>query len=144
MPQRYPIAVGKFPLTSEWSVWLPFEFAHRVEDGSIVLWRPGLTFYFDIRGNQFHDTIDQRLSWIRAVASDVRTSEQVSNELDLVRLTYEVDERATDPTKPHYRSLSAFIITDGGHVQIVAYCDDPQALGLAYSLIASVRPRALE
>ena len=138
MPQRFPVAVGNFGFR-EWTLKLAFEFAHRVEDGSIVLWRPGLTFWIDVFGNQLHEVIGARLDRILADASPERTNERTFHELDYVRVTYEVDERAADPTTPHYRSLTGFVIADGGHVRITAYCDDPTTLGFAYAVIGSVR-----
>jgi hypothetical protein len=34
---------GHYVLDATWSMHLPERFACRVEDGSLVLWRPGLT-----------------------------------------------------------------------------------------------------
>lgn len=41
----FPIVSGKIPLTDQWTLALPERFNRRVENGSLVLWRPGLTVW---------------------------------------------------------------------------------------------------
>ena len=42
-PSGFPLVEGEHRLTATWSMYLPEQFARRIEDGSLVLWLPGLT-----------------------------------------------------------------------------------------------------
>jgi lipopolysaccharide/colanic/teichoic acid biosynthesis glycosyltransferase len=38
-------------MTPEWALVLPEKFNRRIEDGSMVFWRPGLTVWINVWGN---------------------------------------------------------------------------------------------
>jgi hypothetical protein len=44
----YPTIEGRYPLTSDWELDLPQKFNRRIEDGNMVLWRPGLTLRISV------------------------------------------------------------------------------------------------
>ena len=125
-------------MTEEWSLHLPGEFRRRVEDGSLVLWKPGLTFWINVWGNN-GETPDERLAWVIGDASPHRSHERVVRQPNVVLLTYELDESDAHDDTPCYRSLSGYVVGEPGHVQISAYCDDPGALKVAYAVIESIR-----
>jgi hypothetical protein len=138
MSPRFPTVTGDLRLTKDWALSLPDRFARRVEDGSMVIWRPSLTFWINVWKNERGDSGEERLAWIREDASASRTEERVSREPDLIRLTYELEE--SDEGEKHcFRTLSGYVIADPSHLQIAAYCDDASALDIAYSVPASVR-----
>lgn len=48
---RFPQTQGRYPMTDLWSIDLgELEFRRRFEEGSLVLWRPGLTMWSHIYG----------------------------------------------------------------------------------------------
>jgi hypothetical protein len=50
-PPGFPLVSGDYALTEEWAIHLPEKFARRVEEGNLVLWRPGLTIWLAAWGN---------------------------------------------------------------------------------------------
>lgn len=135
----YPIVTGNYRMTDEWSVALPDEFNRRIEDGNLVLWRPALTFWITIWGNDKGASEESRLSSILDAANPHRAEQQVERTENLVRLTYELPEEDQSRSKPVYRSISGYVIAPAGHVQISAYFDTHAARTLGYKIIHSVR-----
>ena len=135
----YPIVTGKYQMTDEWTVMLPEEFNRRVEEGSLVLWKPALTFWITIWGNDTDASTDERLVSILETASDLRTDQQIERAGDIVRLTYELPETDTSRPQAVYKSISGYVISAPGHVQISAYFDTPSARTLGYEVIHSIR-----
>src|SRR4051812_32436765 len=72
-PPGFPLVQGDHALTATWSIHLREQFARRVEDGSLVLWRPGLTLWLVAWGNDNNETQDERLAWIKDKASPARS-----------------------------------------------------------------------
>jgi len=135
----YPTVTGTYPMTDEWTVTLPEIFNRRVEEGCLVLWRPALTFWITIWGNDGDASADERLASILETASDRRSDQQIERAGDVVRLTYELPEEDTSRPEAVYRSISGYVISALGHVQISAYFDTPSARTLGYTVIHSVR-----
>ncbi|MDT8999378.1 hypothetical protein RQP53_08885 [Paucibacter sp. APW11] len=135
----YPIVTGSYQMTDEWAVTLPDEFNRRIEDGSLVLWRPALTFWISIWGNDKDTSEEKRLASILETASDLRGEQQIERADKLVRLTYELPEEDRSRSKSDYKSISGYVITPIGHIQISAYFDTPAARTLGYRIIHSVR-----
>lgn len=135
----YPIVTGSYQMTDEWAVTLPDEFNRRIEDGSLVLWRPTLTFWISIWGNDKDTSEEKRLASILETASDLRGEQQIERTDKLLRLTYELPEEDRSRPKAAYKSISGYAIAPIGHVQISAYFDTPAARTLGYKIIHSVR-----
>jgi hypothetical protein len=135
----YPIVTGSYQMTDEWSVVLPEDFNRRIEDGNLILWRPALTFWIAIWGNDSGESPDKRLTSILEAASDLRSEQQIERTEKLVRLTYELPEEDASRANAVYKSISGYVISPVGHVQISAYFDKPSARTLGYKVIHSVQ-----
>jgi hypothetical protein len=129
-------------MTNEWSVSLPEQFNRRIEDGSLVIWRPELTFWISVWGPKATATLEERMQAVRNRASPNRTAEQIERSAGLVRLTYEVPEHDPERPVPDYTSISGYVFGGQGHVQISAHFDTPSARSLAYQVIHSVQGAA--
>lgn len=134
----YPIVSGSYRLTDDWVVELPVELNRRVEDGNLVLWRPGLTFWIAIWGGSWKSRQD-RVASILQTADPDRTDQQMQDDGQLTRLTYELVESDRERTQSVYGSLSGHVISDTESIQISAYFDTPQARSLGYQVIHSLR-----
>ncbi|RLJ38831.1 hypothetical protein [Acidovorax sp. 106] len=134
----YPVVTGHYRMTDEWSVVLPEAFNRRIEDGSLVLWRPALTFWITVWGNDKGASEEKRLASILETASDLRKEQQVERADQRVRLTYELPDEDPSRSQPSYHSISGYVIAPCGHVQISAYFDTPEARTLGYQVIHSV------
>jgi hypothetical protein len=135
----YPIVTGNYQMTDEWSVVLPEEFNRRIEDGSLVLWRPALTFWITIWGNDKGTSVEKRLASILEAASGLRNEQQIERTEKLVRLTYELPDEDSSRPQSSYNSISGYVIASFGHVQISAYFDTPATRTLGYKIIHSVQ-----
>jgi hypothetical protein len=137
-PPGFPVVEGDHPLTATWSIYLPERFARRVEEGSLVLWRPGLTIWLTAWNNDHDQSQAARLAWIKEIASTERWAEHESHADGVTRFSHRLrDENEDGPVE----SLFAFIINDGGHLQMSVYFDDPAEEVTAQKLVDSVAQR---
>jgi hypothetical protein len=140
-PPEFPLVQGDHALTATWSIYLPEQFARRVEDGSLVLWRPGLTMWLTVWNNDNNETQAARLAWIKDEASTVRFDERESVRGGVTRFSYRLHDASDDAP---VESLSAYVIGDDGHLQLSVYFDDAADAAKAQQLVDSVavRPQA--
>jgi hypothetical protein len=130
---------GEQRLTDTWSINLPELFARRIEDGALVLWRPGLTIWLVAWNNDRSETQAERLAAIKRSASPDRHAEQESKGGGITRYSYRLrDESDEGPVE----SVYGFVIDDGGHLQLAVYFDDPTEELLARQLVDSVTRHA--
>ena len=134
----YPVVSGSYQMTDEWLVELPTELNRRVEDGDLVLWRPGLTFWIAI-WNSNEESQDERVSQILETANPARTDQQLTRDGALTWLTYELIESDPERNQDVYGSISGHVLSRTESVQISAYFDTPEARSLGYQVIHSVR-----
>ena len=102
-------------MTETWSIRLPDPFARRVEDGSLVLWRPRLTIWLAAWGNDNNETQSERFASIKGRASPARSDVRESVGGGVSRFSYRLlDENEDGPVE----SLNAYVIGDDGHLQM--------------------------
>ena len=135
---EFPVVEGRYRLTRDWELDLPAKFNRRIEDGNMVIWRPGLTFWIAIWGPQAAKTPEETLAWILEDASPDRFAERAEHSGDLIRLTYRLKEKDPDRDPTSYVAISGYVIGPSGHVQISAYCDDAEAESMGGNVIDSV------
>lgn len=138
----YPIVTGDYAMTKGWRINLGQEFNRRIEEGSLVLWRPDLTFWINVWNNDGQVSVDGVLQRLLADASPGRGEEKIETTAQMARLTYELAEDDAERDESGGESINGFVIYPGGYVQISAYYDSPQARSLAYQAIASIRAGA--
>lgn len=137
-PPGFPLVEGDYALTATWSVHLPEQFARRVEDGSLVLWRPGLTIWLVAWGNDNNETQAERLAWIKDVASPERSDARELVRDGVTRFSYRLrDENEDGPVE----SLNAYVIGDEGHLQLSVYFDDAADAATAQRIVDSLAVR---
>src|SRR2546421_2445763 len=121
-PLGVPLVQGDCALTATWSIHLPEQFVRRVEDGQLVLWRPGLTIWLAAWGDDNNETQAERLAWIKEKASAARFDARGAAGDGVTRFSYRLrDENDEGPVE----SLSAYVIGDEGHLQLSVYFDNP-------------------
>jgi hypothetical protein len=134
LPPGISVVQGRYRMTDRWTIDLPVPFRRRVEDGSLVLWRVGLTFWIGVYGGD--GSIDDRAGKLRASVSpdayDVRTEERDG----LVQISYRLGEQRDDTRAP---SLNAFVVGRGEHVHLGLYFDHEADVAAARAAVASVR-----
>jgi hypothetical protein len=134
-PKGFPLFEGRYELTAEWSLELPSKFARRIENGSLVLWRPGLTLWMDAWGNDHATSRTVRRGEIKSKISANATAVRESADARTSRLTYRL--RDTNDDGP-VESLTTFVFSDAGHLQMAIYfdslADEPIAVAIAESV----------
>lgn len=137
-PPGYPLMQGDCVLTATWSIHLPEQFTRRIEDGSLVFWRPGLTIWLTAWGNNNNESQADRLAWIRDEASPSRFDSQEAVADGVTRFSYRLrDENDDGPVD----SLYAYIIADDGHMQASVYFDDVADAAKTQQIVDSVAVR---
>ncbi|WP_426106857.1 hypothetical protein [Massilia sp. TSP1-1-2] len=135
----FPVVTGDYVLTQGWRVALPEQFNRRIEDGSLVLWRPELTFWINVWHGEGQVKVDAVLERLLADASAARSEENIERSGAIARLSYELAEDDAERSDSGGRSVNAFVIAPTGYVQLSAYYDSPEARALAHDVIASLR-----
>jgi len=131
----FPLIDGHYKMTEEWSIFLPQPVHRRVEDGSLVLWRPGLTLWINMWGNDTKETADEQLARIRSDRSPDCFNEIYEEEDGLLRLSYRLQEDTSDE---RVAAFYGFVVGVSGHVQMAVYFDEEDTLQLAEGLWRSV------
>lgn len=132
---EFPVVEGRYQLTDDWAVTLPVQFNRRIEDESLVLWRPGITVWTIAWNNDKAETQQQRLDWLRRDSSPDAFAHEVLVEGDITRFTYRLTERREEGV---VHALYAFAIGVDGHVQMAIYFDDDKDLVLARQIWMSL------
>lgn len=138
----FPVVGGDYEMTKGWRLALPEDFNRRIEDDSLVLWRPELTFWFNVWHGEGLVSVDDVLARLVADASPARSGEKIDKAGTVARLTYELAEDDAERAGSDNNSVNGFVICPTGYVQVSAYYDSPQARTLAYAVIDSVRADA--
>jgi hypothetical protein len=137
-PPGFPLVEGGYALTAEWSIQLTEPFARRVEDGSLVLWRPGLTIWLAAWGNDRGQSRAGRLAWVKEGASPHRFAERESEADGTTRYSYRLrDENEDGPVE----SVCGYIFSEDGHLQLAVYYYDPNYEDEARRIVDSVERR---
>jgi hypothetical protein len=133
----FPIVEGTYRLTDEWTLQLPAPCNRRVEDGDLVLWRPGLTAWVAIWHNDNGASIDERLGWVREEQSPDAYAASDRRESGVRYYSYRLDE--VDDDGDRTPALYGYAYVDREHVQIAIYFDDEADATVAEALFASLR-----
>jgi hypothetical protein len=131
----FPVVEGRYHLTKVWTILLPGRFNRRLEEGSLVLWRPGMTIWLDIWNNDGQETKADRLAVIETGRSADATSIRRSERGGILYYAYRLDEQSADDRKP---ALYGFAFADRGHVQMAVYFDAENDLAAAEAICFSL------
>ena len=133
---NFPVVEGRYQITNQWAVDLPGQFNRRIEDESLVIWRPGLTVWTTVWNNDHDETPDERLNWIQEDSSPDAHSQETEKDGDLIRYAYRLEEKADDKRQP---AFYCFAIGRGGHVQMAIYFDREDDLAAAKRIWRSLK-----
>jgi hypothetical protein len=137
LPRGITVVGHRVNLDDRWAIELPTPFRRRIEDGSLVLWRPCLTLWLAFfeapkRG-------DDLLELVRGLASpaaiDVRTARGTRG---VTVLSYRLHEDSTDARVP---SLYAFVVGARGYVQLGIFADREEDIAAARDIVSTIAPR---
>ena len=121
----FPVIEGLYQITRDWSVTLPSAFNRRVEEGDLVIWRPGMTIWTAVWGNDDNKSEEERISWIKTDISSDAFDISEEKEGDVIRLKYRLVEDTGDDRIPAYY---CFAVGKTGYVQMAIYFDSESDL----------------
>lgn len=132
----FPIVNGHYQMTDDWFITLEQSYNKRVEDGSLVLWRPGFTIWVDIWDNDNNETINERaLLRQKDISKDAyELKKYISN--GITKIGYRLDEKRTEEIVFAYYG---FAINKDSHVQIAFYFDDSKDLNSAKNIFSNLK-----
>lgn len=135
---KYPIVDGDVPLTARWQLTLPQRFNQRVEDGKLVLWRPGLTVWLNAYGTEDGISVEDRVARDRANASDAAVDIEQFEIGAVTHLIYRLSGEAESAAR---HSLYGFAHAADGQIMAAFYFDDEAELSEARAIAGSLRLR---
>ena len=131
----FPIVYGEYGLTKTWKLNLPIKLNRRVEEGSLVLWRPGFTIWIEAWNNDNNESIESRLTWIEQSASPESFELIESRKGNVVYFSYRLNEDSDDE---RVAALYGTVISDTGHLNVVCYFDEETDSQMALEIFKSV------
>ncbi|MCW1924234.1 hypothetical protein OKA05_16830 [Luteolibacter arcticus] len=134
---KYPVIEGNYRMTEDWSVTLDQKYNRRIEDGNLVIWRPGFTIWTIVWNAKEGETPEQRLKHLKEGISDKATDVTEEKEGKVLKLSYRLNEASDDKRQP---AFYGFAVGPAGHVQISIYFDDAKELAKAQRIFKSLTP----
>lgn len=133
---EFPIVDGTYRLTEEWTLQLPAPCNRRIQDGDLVLWRPGMTAWIAIWHNDKGTSIDERLGWVKNDQSPEAYAAQDRRASGIHYYSYRLDEADGDGDRTP--ALYGYAYVDSEHVQIAIYFDDEADSAVAEAIFNSL------
>lgn len=127
----FPVVTGKYQLTSTWSVDLPLKFNRRIEDGSLILWRPGITVYLIAWGNDHNESVETRLAQLKSEISPDAFEPREKQTSAETHFSYRLVENGVN-------GLYGFVVTGSGYMQVAIYFDDESDIDIARAIFDSL------
>jgi hypothetical protein len=139
---NFPYVTNRVSITEDWSIHLPFVMNLRIDEGSLVLWRPGFTIWLDAMRNDNRLTLQHRKQHFQDTADPQRYDEYEVAEEDRLYYSYRLNEPSEDKRAP---ALYGFAFGSEGHLQIAFYFDEEEDAAIAHSILTSANqlPAAL-
>lgn len=126
----FPVVEGDVRFTETWTISLPAPFNRRVEEGSLIFWRPGITIYLNAWNNDHDRSLEHRLNELRAeISPEAFDGRQETTGEDL-RYSYRLTEDGVN-------ALYGFIVAEAGHLQFAGYFDEETSESTVRSIFLS-------
>jgi hypothetical protein len=131
---EFPVVEGTYALTKSWTIDLPpGRFKRRFEDGSLVLWRRGVTAWLNVWERDPHEPAAKRLAEIRAEASPRRFDAREEEVAGFLLFSYRLKEDL--PVAGFY----AYAVGRSAYVQIAVYIDEESDAPTARAMLTGLR-----
>lgn len=107
----------------------------RIESGSLVLWRPGLTAWIASFGNDGDAPAATRADTLRSFADSRAFDHHTWESPGALHFSYRLAEQSGDRRLP---ALYGYAVGASGHLQLALYFDTEDDHELARKLLASI------
>lgn len=130
----FPWADGRFDMTQDCSIALPEPMNRRVEDGQLVLRRPGLTAWITVWVND--EEPQARLAKVLQGTSPAGYDRKNWSTGNVLFHSYRLDEQSADGRAP---ALYTAAVGPSSHVHLAVYFDDEGDIAPAEQLAHSIQ-----
>jgi hypothetical protein len=133
LPPGMAVVQDRVRLGKSWTLDLDSPFRRRVENGSLVLWRPGMTLWIDVYARQdrsIADFMGELRSDIAPGAFDQRTEQRDGLQI----LSYRLRKESEDDRAP---MLYTCVVGPAGQVEIHGYLDREDDVAALRAVIAT-------
>ncbi|WP_431236175.1 immunity protein Imm33 domain-containing protein (plasmid) [Mycolicibacterium psychrotolerans] len=134
---EYPVLTGTVAISDTWAIGLPTPMNTRLERGSFVLWRPGLTAWLTVWGGG-DGAAAERLERLKLDVPEHAYDRTQWGDRNVLRYAYRLAEETTDGRQP---ALYGVAVTGTSHAQAGIYFDTADDLGHARYLLEHLGPR---
>ena len=131
-----PVIEGFYQMTENWSVTLPSSYNRRIEDESMVIWRPGFTIWTQIYGNDDGRSNDEVVAQLQAESSPDAFDSLTETDNNVLRFSYRLNESGDDD---RVAAFYCFSVSESGYVMMAIYFDDAGGIDDALNIWRSVR-----
>lgn len=131
---NFPWVQGRGNLAADCSIAVPEPMNRRVEDGQLVLWRPGLTAWITVWVND--EEQQTRLAKIVQGTSPAGYDRKDWSTENILFHSYRLDEKSADRRAP---ALYTAAVGPSSHVHLATYFDDEKDLASAEQLARSIQ-----
>ena len=131
----FPVVEGKYQLTDDWSITLDQKHNRRIEDGSMVIWRPGFTVWLKVWKLKDGETPAQRLGELKKGIDKKATDPVEEKEGKPLRFSYRLKEEADDKRQA---AFYGFAVGPESHVSVSIYFDREDDLKQAKEVFKSL------
>ncbi len=135
----FPVVEGTYEMTASWTITLPpGHFRRRTEDGSLVIWRPGVSLWLNVWKDERPLSANDRAREIRKEGAPGAFDLRKEKDGELVRVAYRLLEPSEDD---RVAAFYGYVVGRTGHVQMAVYFDDERDVELAKAMWRGVRER---
>lgn len=131
----FPIVEGLYQMTNEWSLNLPSQFNRRIDDGDLVIWRPGFTVWVAIWGNDNNESIESRLNHLKSTRSPDAASVNESKNGSISYYSYRLAEPSDESRVP---ALYCYAFSENSEVQMALHFDNENDIQTATEICNSL------
>lgn len=132
----FPVVEGEYQVTDDWSITLDQKYNRRIEDGNLVIWRPGFTIWMKVWKLGDNETPKKRLRTL--VKETTKSAFDIKKEIDdsPLRFSYRLAEDMNDDRQA---ALYCFAVGSQSHSHLAFYFDNPSDLDVAFQLFYSLK-----
>jgi hypothetical protein len=138
LPRGITVVTGDHAMAPAWLLRLPVPYRRRIEDGSVVLWRHGVTVWTHTVDDAPR-TRANRVAELRKAISPKATELRITDDGRVVRIAYRLTEEASDGRQP---ALYGFVVADTGYIRLGIYFDRETDAPEAYAILESCTRRS--
>ena len=135
-PEDFPLVTGQYQMTKTWVIDLgDKEYRRRIEDGQMVIWRPGITMWINVYGYPKDESAESFIKGIRS-RSDLPADAKIVTAPNENHFAYFFKEVEGDQTR---YSLQTYTFGPDGHVLMAVYFDREHDLDWAKKLMNGLK-----